>query len=444
MASTFTELKKGAKGNNVVSMQNALKNAGYNVGNTGTFDDLTESALRQYQQSKGLTVDGVAGDQTLSSLYNMPTASSPTTYAPSASVMEAQKYLEAQQNMKPGEYKSSYSGQLQGLLDRITNREPFQYDANADPLYQIYKDQYIMNGRRAMQDTIGQAVTLTGGYGNSYAQSVGQQQYNQYMEGLNAMVPELSQMAYERYADEGDNLARNYQLLNQADQQAYDRYRDAYADWQTELQLAQQGYENAYARDYNAFADQRAYDAQVDQFNRNFDFQQSQFDYTKESDLRDYEFQVLQANRNYELQQAQLALQQAQFDWQKAQAAAKRGGGGSGSRSGGSGSKSGTAASTTSAKNGTDPSNWFVRQYGNYAHLALNKLANATDAAIQNWSKGGQNAITSPLAQKIGQGMVNMSQDALVAANKAGRISDADAYLLGTQLLEAQRKAFKK
>ena len=60
------------------------------------------------------------------------------------------------------------------------NRKEFSYDLNGDMLYQQMKDQYQVLGKTAMQDTMGEAAALTGGYGNTYAQSVGQQTYDEY------------------------------------------------------------------------------------------------------------------------------------------------------------------------------------------------------------------------------------------------------------------------
>lgn len=255
MASTYTELKKGATGNNVSAMQTALNNAGFNVQASGSFDDATEAALRQYQQQNGLTVDGIAGDQTLSKLYG--TGAATTGYAPSATVTQAQKYLESVQANKPGSYQSKYTDQMDNLLNQITMRGPFSYDPTNDPLYNIYKDRYIMNGQRAMQDTIGQAAALTGGYGNSYAQIAGQQQYNQYMEGLNDLVPQLENQAYQRYADEGDRLINNYNMLGAADDRDYGRNMDDYNKWLTEGENAQQAYLNYLDRDYQQYAADR-------------------------------------------------------------------------------------------------------------------------------------------------------------------------------------------
>ena len=229
-----------------------------------------------------------------------PTAGINTEYGynPSQSVLDAYDYLQSIIGNRPGEYQSRYGDQLQSMLDQIMNREPFQYDANADPLFQIYQDQYTLGGRRAMQDTMGQAAALTGGYGNSYAESVGQQTYNQYMENLMGIIPELSQMAYGRYQDEGEALARNYDLLNQLENQEYGRYRDLVGDWQTERQLAESTYNTERGFDYGAFSDRRTYDQQQEQF-----------------------------ARQMALQEAQLQLQRDQFEWQRAQATRRSSGG---------------------------------------------------------------------------------------------------------------------
>ena len=73
-------------------------------------------------------------------------------------------------------------------LDAYLNRGDFQFDVNADALYQQYKDHYTQPGKTAMQDTVGKAAALTGGYGSSYAQTVGQQAYQAHLKQLGAGV----------------------------------------------------------------------------------------------------------------------------------------------------------------------------------------------------------------------------------------------------------------
>lgn len=127
-------------------------------------------------------------------------------------------------------YQSRWQDQLRDIAGKIINREPFSYDLNGDALYQQYKDRYIQQGKQAMMDTMGQAATLTGGYGNSYAQSVGQQTYQGYLQGLNDQVPSLYRLALDRYNSEGDRLRGNLNVLMQQEGMDYDRYRDGIAD----------------------------------------------------------------------------------------------------------------------------------------------------------------------------------------------------------------------
>lgn len=126
--------------------------------------------------------------------------------------------------------------QLQYLRDEALqaylNREDFQYDLNGDALYRQYKDRYMEMGKTAMQDTMGQAAALTGGYGSSYAQSVGHQAYNSYLQQLGDVVPELYQLAYDRYRDKGDRLYKSYQSWAQLEKQAAEEEQ-----WAQELAL---------------------------------------------------------------------------------------------------------------------------------------------------------------------------------------------------------------
>ena len=123
-------------------------------------------------------------------------------------------------------YQSQYRDQIQGLYDQIANRKDFTYDVNADAMYQQLKDQYIQGGRMAMMDTMGQAQAMTGGYGNSYAQGVGQQAYQGYLQGLNDQVPNLYQMALNRYIQQGDQMLDQYSMLTAQEAQDYARWQD--------------------------------------------------------------------------------------------------------------------------------------------------------------------------------------------------------------------------
>ena len=123
-------------------------------------------------------------------------------------------------------YQSQYRDQIKGLYDQIANRKDFTYDVNADAMYQQLKDQYVQGGRMAMMDTMGQAQAMTGGYGNSYAQGVGQQAYQGYLQGLNDQVPNLYQMALNRYLQQGDQMLDQYSMLTAQEAQDYARWQD--------------------------------------------------------------------------------------------------------------------------------------------------------------------------------------------------------------------------
>ena len=79
---------------------------------------------------------------------------------------------------KPSGYSSKYRERLDGILGSILDRGDFKYSLNADPLYRQYREQYIKNGERAMEDTVGKVSALSGGYGSSYAATAGMQSYS--------------------------------------------------------------------------------------------------------------------------------------------------------------------------------------------------------------------------------------------------------------------------
>lgn len=149
-------------------------------------------------------------------------------------VQKASDALDQALAAKPAAYQSQYQHQVSSAMDNLLNRQKFQYDVNTDALYQNYKQQYEQQGKKAMKDTFGQAAALTGGYGNTYAQNVGQQAYQGYMQQLTDKIPELYGLALDKYNMEGQQLKDNYGILSDAENRDYGRYRDQYGDWQTD------------------------------------------------------------------------------------------------------------------------------------------------------------------------------------------------------------------
>lgn len=163
-----------------------------------------------------------------------------TVYNPAndAAYQQAMNTLQQVKDSRPN-YQNSYDTQLKQLYDQITGRESFNYDMTADTLYQQYKQQYQNQGQLAMRDTMGQAAALTGGYGSSYGQAVGQQQYNAYLQQLNDVVPELYGMAYQQYQDQGDALKDRYAMMGQMADDEYGKYQDAMSQYWQNLSYQQ-------------------------------------------------------------------------------------------------------------------------------------------------------------------------------------------------------------
>lgn len=150
-----------------------------------------------------------------------------------------QAALEAGQTQKPT-YAGTFDKQLADLYQQISTRPQFQYDVNADPLYQQYKDNFMQQGKLAMRDTMGRAAALTGGYGSSYGQAVGQQAYDASLKDLAAAIPELYGAALDAYKDKGDNLLQMYGLIGDQRDTEYNRYRDDLGDWTRERDFQKQ------------------------------------------------------------------------------------------------------------------------------------------------------------------------------------------------------------
>ena len=131
-------------------------------------------------------------------------------------------------------YTSKYQGKIDELTEAILNREAFTYDPEKDPTYQQYKESYTRNGERAMQDTLGQVSARTGGLASSYASSAAQQTYDGYMSALADKIPELRQLAYSMYMDEGNTQRANLEMLMALEQGDYAKYADLLGQWNTD------------------------------------------------------------------------------------------------------------------------------------------------------------------------------------------------------------------
>ena len=176
---------------------------------------------------------------------------------------------------KPDEFESKYEDQISSILDNIMNRPKFSYtseDMVNDDLYKMYRDQYMRQGNLAMRDTMGNAAALTGGYGNTYASAAGQQAYDNYVAQLNNKALDFYDRAYQRYADEGQNLYNQMNVVTGLDNTDYQRYRDGVNDYYNDLNYYNGRYNQEYGYDYGEYQDRVA----ADQWAQEFAFQKQQ------------------------------------------------------------------------------------------------------------------------------------------------------------------------
>lgn len=245
----------------------------------------------------------VAPDKYSASQYNAPSSYAASSYAPSEAVNQAAQMLADQMAKAPGQYNSPWSTQLNDTLDKILNREKFSYDFNGDAFYQQYKDKFTQQARMASEDAVARASAMTGGYGNSYAATAGAQAYNTEMQQLNDVIPELYQMAYDRYAREGQDLKDAYSMLSAREQDAYGRYRDEKADYLTDRDYLTNRLDAEKADDYNKFLNDRnfGYNQYVD--DRNFGYAQHvddrNFNYGQYVDDRNFGYGQYVDDRNF-------------------------------------------------------------------------------------------------------------------------------------------------
>ena len=179
----------------------------------------------------------------LSSEFNVP-----------VSVNKADKYLRNQLELIQSG-KTSYSDQVKDMMDKIMNREKFSYDVDTDPLFQQALASAMNSGKQAMQDTIGQASALTGGYGSTYATSAGNQAYNAFIEDAYDNLPQYYRMAMEAYQMEGDEMYRQFGMLSELDDKEYNRNITAYdATYQHRNQMYNEAYTQYRDKKSDAFA----------------------------------------------------------------------------------------------------------------------------------------------------------------------------------------------
>lgn len=102
-------------------------------------------------------------------------------------------------------YRRRYLTDASNLMENLQNREAFSYNPDEDPVYQAYKNKYMLEGERASRDAMATYSNLTGGYANSAAATAAAQAELYYARYLTDAIPTLAQQAYERYNQQYQN-----------------------------------------------------------------------------------------------------------------------------------------------------------------------------------------------------------------------------------------------
>lgn len=161
------------------------------------------------------------------------------------------------QYQKAPQWEDPYDGDIQNLAQKYLNREAFSYDPEQDPTYQQYKDSYTRQGKQAMEDTLAQVSARTGGLASSYASTASQQTYDGYMAALADKIPELKQLAYQMYMDEGNQMLQDVNLMRGLRSDKYGVYQDDLAQYNTDKAFNANQYWTGKQFDYNQEQDQQ-------------------------------------------------------------------------------------------------------------------------------------------------------------------------------------------
>ena len=311
---------------------------------------VVDSRSPQYVQSQAVT----DAQQKMQQVQ----AQQPGAYTPGQQVVAAQQAMQQNLANKPQAYNSKYGAALDSILQQIQGPKDFHYDFNGDELFKYYADLYTQKGRQASMDAMGQAAALTGGYGNSYAQQVGNQAYDQYLLSLYDKGLEFRDRAYQQHQDQIADMYNEYNVLSGQDQIDYGRYRDtvgdwererdyltgrydternidygqyrdAVADWQNNRDYYTNYYNNERNFDYGQFTDQRAFDEQVRQFNESLNWEKMSSD---QKYAAEYCMQIL-ANGQMPSEDLLMAAGLTPEDAQKMMAQIAAGGSGGGGKS---------------------------------------------------------------------------------------------------------------
>ena len=184
-----------------------------------------------------------------------------TQYAYDDVYDEAVRYIMGNRNFsyseKAPEYNSKYDSEIKNLYKLLSDVKQFSYDPYSDELYEYYKKQYNREGKRAMEDLLGELAIRTGGVASSYAIGAAAQSLDYYNQKLTDKIPELYNDAYERYLDDIERKEKSISLLAQLQSDEYERYLDSITQYNKDREFSYKVYQDSLEDDYTRWKDEK-------------------------------------------------------------------------------------------------------------------------------------------------------------------------------------------
>ncbi len=151
----------------------------------------------------------------------------------------------------------TYDPEMRALIDQILNSN--LADWKKGDQYSALRDQYAANGEMSMNDLLGQVSSRTGGLASSYAASVANQEYNDWMS-------KLEKAAQEMYQQDRSDKLNNLGVLNDAYTREYGEYGDKLNQWNTDRAFDYQRQQDALANEWQQ--KEWDYNMSQDEYNR--------------------------------------------------------------------------------------------------------------------------------------------------------------------------------
>ena len=215
----YLNMNLGDAGDDVRTLKQLLRGAGYQLSDDDLFDEDTYKAVTEYQRLNGIDPTGEIGASTWARLAGSIINSMPAGLDTAGKV----KFLE---DNRPMAYASDYTSRIEELVEKALSRENFSYDPATDPMYRQMKDEQTYLGKRAMDDALGAASALSGGYANTFAQTAGEHAYQDYMAQLADGMDDMYNLALSAYDAETRQMESELKALTDAEEKAYKRYLD--------------------------------------------------------------------------------------------------------------------------------------------------------------------------------------------------------------------------